>query len=333
MKVAVTGAGGFLGKALVGGLAHSGHQPLAITKTDETVAQFKNNGINAVRRDLAMGENCADIFQDCDALVHCAALTRDFGRWDDFRKINIDVTRDIMLSAHQAGIGRIIHISTTAVYGNERNHYGADEDEIYGQRVVDPYSRSKIFADQYVLDMIKDRNLPAVVLRFGNIWGPGDQNILLFIANGLKTRRLMIEGGGDNVLSLTFIENAVAAIILALEDPGAKGKIYNITDGTKVTSKKFIDDIIAILGIKYKLRNIPYPLLYSMAYFFEQYYLFTRQTSKPPLTRFAARILKYHAMFDISRAITELGYHPKVSYKEALAISTPYIRSLYFGPK
>jgi 2-alkyl-3-oxoalkanoate reductase len=333
MRVAVTGAGGFLGRALVKRLCESNHEPLAIVRTEDTAVQFRSLNINAVCRDLSRDEGFAQIFKDCDAIVHCAALTKDFGRWDDFKRVNIETTRNIMSAAHQAGTGRVIHISTTSVYGNERNHYGTDEDEIFGQRVVDPYSRSKIAADQIVLELIKERDFPAVVLRFGNIWGPGDQNVLPFVVDGLKKKRLMIEGGGDNVLSLTFLDNAVAAILLALEKPDTNGKIYNITDGIKITSKKFIDDIISILGIKYTLRNIPYPLLYSMAYFFEQYYMLAHRDSKPPLTRFAARILKYHAIFDISRAMSELGYHPKVNYKQALTISTPYIRSLYFGPK
>jgi nucleoside-diphosphate-sugar epimerase len=333
VKVAVTGAAGFLGRALVDGLIEAGHQPLAIVKGDEAAAQYRDRKIDAVARELSVEEGCADIFKGCKAMVHCAALTRDFGRWDEFRKINIDITRNIMQAAGAAGIERIIHISTTAVYGNERNHFATDEEEDYGQRVVDPYSRSKIAADEIVNEFMEYRKLPASILRLGYIWGPGDRNILPFVVRGLRGKWLRIEGDGDNILSLTFIENAVKAILLALENPSANGKIYNITDGIRITSKKFIEDIIEVLGIKYKLRNIPYPLLYSMAFFLERYYLFTRRQTKPPLTRFAARILKYQASFDISRAINELQYRPRVSYKEALAISTPYIRSLYFGPK
>ena len=333
MKVAVTGAGGFLGRALVDGLIDAGYEPLAIVKKEEAAALYRTRGINAIPCDLSREDGCAGFLENYDALVHCAALTRDFGRWEEFRKFNIETTRNVMAAALSAGTKRIIHISTTAVYGNERNHYGTDEEEVLGQRVVDPYSRSKIVADEIVLNFIAQNNLCATVLRFGNIWGPGDLNILPFVVHGLKSKRLMIEGGGDNVLSLTFIDNAVTAILLALESPNSCGRIFNVTDGIRVTSKKFISDIIAILGIKYSLRNIPYPLIYSMGYFFEQLYILTNRKSKPPLTRFAARILKYHAGFDISRAMTELEYHPKISYKQALAISTPYIRSLYFGPK
>jgi nucleoside-diphosphate-sugar epimerase len=333
MKVAVTGAGGFLGKALVVRLANTGHQPLAIVKSRDDADSFSHQGYACLCHDLSHEQDCLDAFSGCDALVHCAAMTRSFGRWDEFRKSNIDLTESVMSAALKAQIPRIIHISTTAVYGNERNHYGTDEEADFGQRVVDPYTRSKIAADQIVLSLIKNKSLPAVILRFGNFWGPGDQIVLPFIVSGLRQKRLMIEGGGDNLLSLTFVDNAVHGIILALEHGDSPGKIYNITDCAKVTSRKFIDDIIAILGIKYRLRNISYPILYSLSYLLEQFYMATKRDPNPPLTRFVARVLKYNAMFDISRAINELGFRPVVSYKQALTISTPYVRSLYYGNK
>jgi nucleoside-diphosphate-sugar epimerase len=157
--------------------------------------------------------------------------------------------------------------------------------------------------------------------------------VLRFIVDGLKNHRLWIEGGGENVLSLTFIKNAVEGIILALEIPVVASAVYNITDGIKVTSRRFIEDIIGVLGIEYRLRNISYPLLYSAAYFFEQLYMIRGIRAQPPLTRFVARVLKYHAIFDISRAISDLGYHPPIPYKDALTMSTPYIRTLYHGQK
>jgi len=329
MKVAVTGAGGFLGRALIKKLLESGHEPLALVKKELYAAELQKSGVNAIARDLSTASDCHSILLGYDAVVHCAALTRDFGRWEDFNKFNIATTQNIIEQAKKAEVGKFIHISTTAVYGNERNHYGTDEDANYGQQIVDPYTRSKIISDQNVIDFMQDTGFPGIILRFGNIWGPGDPNVLPYMVDGLKKKRLVIEGGGDNVLSLTFIDNAIDAIMLALAQQERGSLIYNVTDGMKVTSKKFIKDIIDILGIKYTLRNIPYPIIYSAAYFFEQYYIFTRRQTKPPLTRFGARILKYNAMFDISRAMNELGYHPRILYKDAISLSAPYIKSLY----
>jgi 2-alkyl-3-oxoalkanoate reductase len=331
MKVAVTGAGGFLGRALIKKLLDSGHEPLALVKKESYAAELRQSGIDAYARDLSIADDCQNLFREYDAIVHCAALTRDFGHWDEFNRYNIVTTKNMLDQAQKAEVGRFIHISTTAVYGNERNHFGTDEDANYGQQVVDPYTRSKIISDQDVIDFLEETEMPGVILRFGNIWGPGDPNVLPYMVDGLKKKRLVIEGGGDNVLSLTFIENAVEAVMLALAKEERQSLIYNITDGMKVTSKKFIEDIISVLRIKYTLRDVPYPILYSLAYFFERYYLFTRRQAKPPLTRFGARILKYHAVFDISRAMIELGYRPIVSYKDAMTLSSSYIKSLYFG--
>jgi nucleoside-diphosphate-sugar epimerase len=333
MHVAVTGAGGFIGQALIPLLKEKGHEPLAIVKCEEDARLFDGIGVRTACHDLSTEGGCADLFEGCEAVVHCAALARDFGLWEDFRRANVEVTSNVLLAALKSGVKRVVHISTTAVYGNERNHYGTDEESDFGQRVVDPYTRSKIMADQVVLKIAKEQGLPSTILRFGSIWGPRDPNVLPFIVNGLRNKSLRIEGGGDNVLSLTFIRNAVESIILALEKEMARGRIYNITDSTKVTSKRFIDDIINILGIKYTLRDIPYPILYSAAYLIEQLYMAGKIRSRPPLTRFVARILKYHAMFDISRAISELGYKPIVLYREGLALSTSYIRELYYGSK
>jgi 2-alkyl-3-oxoalkanoate reductase len=333
MKIAVTGAAGFLGRVLAHDLKSSGHEVLALVRDDADLNEFCAAGISAHAMDLSEPNRCDELFRGCQAVVHCAALTKSFGRWIDFKRINVDITKNIMESARQARVPKVIHVSTTSVYGNERNHYGTDEESDFGRRVVDPYTRSKIWADKIVLELLRSEGMPVIILRFGNLWGPGDQNTLPAIVRGLKRGRLFIEGGGDNILSLTHIENAVAALKLTLNKRDLFRGVFNITDGARITSRKFISDIISLLGIKYDLKNIPYPLLYSAGYLLEQLYIAFRRSENPPLTRFAARLLKYHAIFDISQAVSELGYRPVRTYSQCLAGATPYIRSLYYGSK
>ena len=333
MRVAVTGAGGFLGRGLVARLKESGYEPLALVKKESAAERYRQAGIESIASDLSCPGGCLGVFDKCQAVIHCAALTRDFGHWSDFKLANIDTTRYVMEAISRVNPSKVIHISTTAIYGNERNHYGTDEEANYGQRIVDYYSRSKIEADRIVLHHMQNKSLQATILRLGNIWGPDDPTVIPFVTGGLKLKRLRLEGDGENVLSLTYIDNAIEAIILALGNDAAVGKTFNITDGGKVTSRKFIQDIINTLGIEYNLRSIPYPLLYSTAYLIEQYYLLARKASEPSLTRFAARFLKYHAFFDISQAVNILNYRPKISYKEGLSLSTSYIRALYYNNK
>ena len=154
-----------------------------------------------------------------------------------------------------------------------------------------------------------------------------------FIVSGLKSNHLTLINDGGNFLSLTNVDNLVQAILIALDKEEAIGKIYNITDGSKVTSKRFISDIISVLGIDYKLRNGPYPLIYGVASLTELYYWLVRRKSRPPFTRYMARFLRYDSFFDVSRAMTELDYQPKISYGEGITLITPYLRSLYYGRK
>lgn len=333
MKVAVTGAGGYLGRALVYRLLASGFEPFAIVKKESDALEYEGKGINSVCRDLSVENDYNGLLDGCKALVHCAALRRDYGRWEDFKRTNIDITRLVMECALDKNLEKVIHISTTSVYGNDRSHYGTDEEADYGQRVVDYYTRSKIEADKIVSTLIKYKDFPGVILRPGYIWGPGDQTIIPFIVEGLKSGRLMLVEDSDNLLSLTFIDNVVDAIMLAIKNKEATGRIFNITDGSKVTSKRFINDILSVLGIDVKLKAVPYPLIYSMAYLLERYYSAARKSTPPPYTRFAARFLKYSSVFDISRAIYDLGYQPKISYKAGMTFITPYLRSLYYGSK
>jgi len=333
MKVAVTGAGGFLGQALVHDLLESKHEPLAIIKKDSDADEFDNDSLKIVCQDLSDREGCAGIFKGCDAVVHCAALRRDFGSRREFEMMNIETTRNVMENALKDGVSRVIHISSTAIYGNERNHVGTDEEADYGERIVDLYTLTKIEGEKIVVRMVEEDNLPAIILRPGHIWGPGDKRILPFIVNGLKSRRLVLVNDGGNFLSLSYIDNVIDAVKLALEKEDAVGEVYNITDGSKVTSRRFISDIIAILGIDYRIKNGTYPLLYGVASLIEWYFRIVRRRSRPPFTRYMSRFLRYDAFFDITKAMHELGYKPRISYREGITRVTPYLRSLYYGQK
>jgi len=333
LKIAVTGAGGFLGRALIERLSKDGHSTLAIVKNEKDLSDFQNDNITPLNLDISKAENCVGVFSGCDSVIHCAAYRKDYGRWDEFKTNNLDITLNVMEGILESGVPKVIHISTTAVYGNERNHYGTDEETDYGERVIDYYTQSKIEAEKIILEYVDQKKLPAVILRPGYIWGTSERRMFPYIINGLKAGRLFFADGSDNVVSLTYIDNLVEAIVKVLEKDDVVGKIFNITDGSKITSKKFVSDIVNILGIEYKFRSWPYPLLYGMAMLSEWYYRLTIRKSRPPFTRYAARFFKYDAVFDISKAINELDYQPVISYSEGLTLITPFIRYLYYGSK
>jgi len=125
MKVAVTGAGGYLGRALVDRLLASGFEPFAIVKKESDVREYKEKGIDSICRDLSKENDYAGLFGGCKAMVHCAALRRDYGRWEDFKRTNIDITRRVMECASNENLEKIVHIS--------RHRYTATTEVITGR--------------------------------------------------------------------------------------------------------------------------------------------------------------------------------------------------------
>jgi nucleoside-diphosphate-sugar epimerase len=121
--------------------------------------------------------------------------------------------------------------------------------------------------------------------------------------------------------------------MLAAETDAAIGRPYNLTDGSKITTRRYITDLINIIGVDYKLRSVPYVPAYIIAYILELYAKIRRYKVHPAITRYSVRIARYDQVFDISRAMYELGYRPKIQYKEALSAMTGYIRALYYGQK
>jgi len=85
--------------------------------------------------------------------------------------------------------------------------------------------------------------------------------------------------------------------------------------------------------VEYKIRSFPYVPAYVAAYFLELYARLRCYKFKPTITRYTVRLSKYDQVFDISRAIYELGYKPQVNYKEGMAGMASYVRALYYGQK
>jgi len=137
------------------------------------------------------------------------------------------------------------------------------------------------------------------------------------LVNAIKTKRLAVVDGGVNLMNLSYIDNVVQGVMLAAASDKSIGHAYNITDGSKVTTK----------------RSFPYVPAYVAAYVCELYSRFRRYKVSPPITRYTVRVGKYDQVFDISRAMYELGYKPKVNYKQAMTGMTRYVRSLYYGQK
>ena len=333
MRVALTGATGFLGGALTRAYRSMGADLVALVRKSSYVPPLEELGVELIYGDLTDENSLIELTKSADLAIHCAAYTGEFGPWDLFYKTNILSTKNFLEACLKNGCPRSIYVSSVAVYGNGRQHRGTEEDAAYESLVIDYYTRSKIAADKLALDYFIRHNLPVTVVRPGYIWGEGDRAIMPRLIEAIKLGRLAVVDGGKNLMNLAHVDNVVDGVLLAAKSDNAIGQAYNLTDGSKITTRRFLEDIIRLLGIKYKLRSFPYVPAYSFAFLCEYYARLRRYRIEPLITRYAVRMGKYDQVFNISKAVYQLGYNPKISYNTGMAGMVNYLRTLYYGQR
>lgn len=333
MIVALTGATGLLGGTLAERYREQGHSVKALVRPGSDTSRLEQLGVDLIYGQLTDGEVFDKLLRDAYLGIHSAALTKDFGPWEEFFAINVGATRNFMAASLKHKVAKVVHVSSVAVYGIGKHHHATDEEAPYESIVIDNYTRSKIMAEQVALVYHKEHRLPVTVIRPGYIWGAGDRAIMPLIMDAIGRKRLAVVDGGGNLLYLSHVENVADGILLAAEKDISIGQSYNLTDGSKVTTKRFLSDIIDILGIPYELKSYPYVPAYVAAYVCELYARLRKYKIRPMLTRYAVRVGKFDQVFDISRAMLELGYRPRIQYAEGMAGMTGYLRALYYGQK
>lgn len=286
MRVAVTGASGFVGGAVATALAARGH--------DVTGFGRRPNGWDGPYEqwDLARGPHGGSF----DAVVHSAALADDWADLGDAMLANRLGTRTVVASFAGA---RIVHISTSSVYDAFGPNVRVREDAPLPTRFLSAYSESKAAAEG---------ELPAdaVILRPHAVYGPGDTTLLPRILAGVRGSRLVLPEGARVRHTLTHIDNLVHAVELSLTGPAG---VYNVGDDTEVLLSAVLQEFLRRRGrADVALTGIPYGAAFALAGVLERAARVTRR--RPRLTRYAVSQLGLERTLDLSKARERLGYRP-----------------------
>jgi nucleoside-diphosphate-sugar epimerase len=246
MRVAVTGAAGFIGHHLVRRLLAAGHDVVGIdcflaasydpaVKRAAVAPLTGDPRFRLVERDLR-SDRLDEVVEDADALLHLAALPGLHPAGAELAtSCNATATARLAAAARRAGTPRIVHASTSSVYGRV-----ADGDEHQPARPVSAYGRSKRAAEVAMLDA------GAVVLRYFSVYGPGqrpDMAYHRFCEAILDDRVLVVHGDGQQERANTYIDDVVEATVAAI-GRGEAGEVYNIGGAEPVR----LLDAVAILG-------------------------------------------------------------------------------------
>lgn len=311
MKVLVTGASGFLGGRVTKLLAEQ-HKVLGTGRTFSTErrAALESLGVRLLPADLTRPQDLPALLDGVDAVVHCAALSTLWGRWEDLRRTNVDASARLAAACAQRGI-RLVYIGSPSIY-NRAVHddptWGTaarpvPESLRVGPRFDSDYAKSKWFAELAV-----SRSYPAAcILRPRGLYGPGDASIMPRVIAALQAGRLPRLVDGDVLTDLTHVDNAAHAVRLAVESD-ISGPV-NIADGDPIAVWASIDQVADALGVARPGRRMAARPVELVAAGTEQVARILRR-GEPRLTATGIRLLTRGLRLDLTRARTELGYRP-----------------------
>lgn len=318
-KILITGATGFLGSALLRKLQAKGEGPIRVLVRKSNPA-LEAAGVQIVCGDLGDAAIVDHATQGVEFVYHVGAAMK--GSSEDFERGTVWGTQNVIDACRKFGIRRLIHVSSLSVM----DHAGRDHnDKVRETSAYEPrpgdrgaYTQTKLKSEQLVLDAVKQYGLPAVVLRPGQIFGPGAEGISPSGAVGIAGRWLIV-GSGNRTIPLIYVDDVADALVLAGERVGLEGSVIQLVDSTPVTQREFVDAVRR--SRPQKAAFVPEWLMMFMATGVETLGKILKRGV--PLTRYRVKSIFPLANFDNTVAETKLGWKPAVGTREGLARTFP----------
>jgi len=328
MKALVTGAGGFLGGALVRRLRNRGDTVRSFCR--KSYPDLDSLGVEQVQGDLADRAAVSAAAAGCDIVFHVAAKAGVWGRWNEYHRANVVGTENVIAACRTNAIHRLVYTSSPSVIFAGVDQNGVNESEPYPKRFLAHYPHTKALAEQSVL-AANGPELGTVALRPHLIWGPGDPHLIPRLIGQARAGRLKRIGRESKPVDTVYVDNAAAGHVQAADRlaPGSPvaGKAYFLTQGEPQPLWDFVNRLLAAAGLPPVARTVSTGAAYLTGAVWEKVYRLFCLRGEPPMTRFVARQLSTAHWFDLAAARRDFGYTPTVSTDEGLKRVAEWLRT------
>jgi nucleoside-diphosphate-sugar epimerase len=314
-RAAVTGANGFIGSAICRRLAAAGADVVGVEVIPEHEEALRAAGVEPRIADVADRAGIAAALEDVELVVHCAAYVREWGAMEDFMRVNVEGTANVLDAAEAAGAERVVHISSVVVYGYEDESH-QDESAIR-RNVGVPYIDTKSASDALAA------RRGAVIVRPGDVYGPGSVPWLVRPVELMAKRRFAVPNRGDGTMLPAYVDDLADSVLMALRR-GSPGRAYTVWDGHGVSFGDYYGMLAEGLGLREPMR-LPKPLLFAGAGAMEG--IARLRGSRPAFGRHGVTFLDRRGTASNARARDELGWSPATELPEGIRRSVEWIRA------
>jgi len=311
--VVVTGASGFLGRAVATELVAAGHEVRTLQRRPPEVL-----GAADILGSITDPEHVARAMDGAEGVVHLAAKVSLAGDASEFHRVNVEGTQTVLSAAEAAGVSRFVQVSSPSVAHAGSALAGVGAEPASPERARGEYARTKAKAELLALERDSEA-MRVIAIRPHIVWGPGDTQLVDRIVDRARRGRLPLLNGGTALIDTTYVDNAASGIVAALHRADvAHGRAYVLTNGEPRPVADILAGICIAAGVRPPRWSVPAGLGRAAGSLVERVWAVRPGSDEPPMTRFLAEQLSTAHWFDQRDIREALDWAPAVSIDEGL---------------
>ncbi len=319
MRLFVTGASGFIGSHFVEQAVAAGHNVIALCRPDGDAkrrAALIAQGVEVVDGDILDPGTHLALPARIDCVCHFAAAFKEGGASEDyFQRVNVEGTANLLALAQKHHAKRFVLCSTAGIYGQK---VPGLIDESRPMSPWNAYERSKVAAEDEVRRRAGDLGMEYVILRPTAVYGPRDQRLLKLFRSAARGR-FPLFGRGEGRRHMVYVSDLADAFLRACTRPAAANQEMIVAGPEAVPLRELLQTLASVANRRSSGPRLPLrPMLALAAVTEDVCGIFG---VKPPLYRRRMDFYTNDAAFDSSRARKVLGWEPKVSLRDGLALT------------
>jgi len=265
-------------------------------------------------------------------VFHVAALAGIWGKWQDYYRVNVQGTENVIAACKKNKVNSLVYTSTPSVVFNGADIVNGDETLPYAKKFLCHYAKSKVMAEKIVLNSSNsDGKFLTCAIRPHLVWGPGDPHLIPRLLERGRMRQLKKVGDCNNIVDISYVENVAESHLLAAANlestKTAAGQAYFISQGEPVNLWQWIDDLFERMDVAPIKSTVPFALAYRAGAVLEAVHKIFAPQKEPRMTRFLAEQLAKSHCFSIAKANRDLGYKARISTETGMDIITSQMNS------
>ena len=229
-KVLITGANGFIGGTLMRYYQNQGQDVIGV--------DLVGNGADILEGDISQPDTISHLLNECDVIVHTAALVSNAMQDSDMWRVIVLATRNLITAAKEHKVRRFVQISSVVAYGNSAEGELDENQPVHADG--GSYVLTKLASEHVVLSEQANDDIEIVILRPGDAYGPGSRPWIITPLEAIAKNQFMLPEKGEGFFRPIYIDDLVRGIAMATSHPDAAGEIFNLScEGYMLTKDYF----------------------------------------------------------------------------------------------